>query len=667
MSMKVKPPTPPQTHLIAPLVWMRGTSSGAAAAIEPFAGQLEARVKKWSRPSDEAPRKKKKSVSGSVEDDAGMSDAPIVQKPPHRTHGRSSSTLLESDDELLVAKKVGKTIQKLDRRVVDDEDDVESSDSDNDEYKRVENNEQEELDTGDVDLEGLGENELKEVLDSERPEWTATNAVADTQVEDAELSVDVSSQPARRKNALRVVESEDSDSDPGLQAGMASLKAAQKARPVPRRTQVEAGLSAPPLDLTKVVSNRVGTANANARLKGKTRAKPATVSRTQAVRAATELQLATWNNNIPGPAPLRPARTASHPPTSSSPAPLQPPRTASHPATSSPAPLQPSRTTPPPYRPVPPRDVTPSPNANGEGTFIFTASDEAVVSPYKVQRNARQGVNIKAQVDPVEDALHVALDYLSAKLLGTTFYPVNDTLMAGARRCMIKAIRSFDDPKLTAMLSDKAAMDACSRGLVQRVPNIRSPAKSITDGLMHPDYHVTEATPDRAKAQKTGMTYIYALTPETVDRLTGNTIPGHPNTKRPYSHDSIAHAAAFLFRKGNGRTLLGQRLASMFPVNENGNREATPALVALAATAIYSSLDDYSTTPYKRTGFEGGRIEHAYRIHMKLLKEFEAKQPIRYHETLEKILRVASGEQVAGTSAPSSLETDAFAMVDFTD
>ncbi|KAJ7062384.1 hypothetical protein C8F01DRAFT_1285005, partial [Mycena amicta] len=242
--------------------------------------------------------------------------------------------------------------------------------------------------------------------------------------------------------------------------------------------------------------------------------------------------------------------------------------------------------------------------------------------------------------------------------------------------------RDLDDPRFSALLEDKASFDACALSLVKHIPNVRGAAKSLSDTLMHPVYKVTADTPSRASALKTAMTFIYSVTPYvcipfpptammltlswTIDPISNSMIPGHPDRKKPYSHTGISQAVVFLFKKARGQPSAGERLLDLFPVNDNGNLEA-PALVALAAAAIFSSLDDYTHTPHKRTDFDGSQVEGAYNVHMGLLKMFETKQPIRYHDTMEMILRNAAGNNLSLKTGPSALEDNAYAMADFKD
>ncbi|KAJ7060380.1 hypothetical protein C8F01DRAFT_1142454 [Mycena amicta] len=297
-------------------------------------------------------------------------------------------------------------------------------------------------------------------------------------------------------------------------------------------------------------------------------------------------------------------------------------------------------------------------------TVVDSAPD---IEPYDLIVNARHTAAMRGQLPGVDDALHLGLDYLMGKLVLTGFYPDHDTTAAHARTALMKAARDLDDPRFSALLEDKASFDACALSLVKRIPNVRGAAKSLSDTLMHPVYKVTADTPSRASALKTAMTFIYSVTPDTVDPISDSMIPGHPDRKKPYSHTGISQAVVFLFKKARGQPSVGERLLDLFPVNDNGNSEAPAPLVALAAAAIFSSLDDYTHTPHKRTDFDGSRVEGAYNVHMGLLKMFETKQPIRYHETMEMILRNAAGDNLSLKTGPSALEDDAYAMADFQD
>ncbi|KAJ7201797.1 hypothetical protein GGX14DRAFT_399747 [Mycena pura] len=630
-------------------VWLNGAVEEPPAdsendAVNPLLSQSQASKKRSTQAAttqDTQATKKKKVAHPAAEDDSAMLETDqksteSARRRPHETNSRNAACLAPEVDASRFFDADLDSSEDSAGNGSGQEDEDSEGDGDGD------------FDADDGDLEYMDEAELSKTLDDERPQWS--NSPVNEQDDDInEPAVDPPS-PPRPNREEPLSGSEDSDSDVGLRAGLSSLKAAQRARPLPPPAAaasrssdsdvvLHAGISSlkrarplpppavtashsrapanvPHLDLSQAAAKSYD----NGKAKEKSVLKPTQGSRRQAKRAANEVP--TWN-------------------------PLYLPPTLTSTSTRPPA--------PPPVSSSPPR------------SHPRSSSSPPQVSPYKVTTNKKNGASFRGQKDAVDRLLHLGHDYLMGKLFRGDVYADADLKAALAKASLVQAAAHLDDPKLAAMLEEEATLRALINGIVSRVPNARSAAKVFSDKLMHSGYGVTEDTLTRATALKSGMTFIYPLKPSTTDPVTGERVPGQPDKKKPFSHPAVAKTATFLFKRPKGQASLGERLYDLFPINDNGNREATPALVALASTALYSSLDDYSITPYTRTEFDSGRVEHAYRTNIKLLTAFRTKQSQRYHTTMEMIFRVAAGDQRPDNAPPSTLEKDTLDGVDLDD
>ncbi|KAJ7847904.1 hypothetical protein B0H14DRAFT_3674312 [Mycena olivaceomarginata] len=158
---------------------------------------------------------------------------------------------------------------------------------------------------------------------------------------------------------------------------------------------------------------------------------------------------------------------------------------------------------------------------------------------------------------------------------------------------------------------------------------------------------------------------------------------GQADCKRPYEHEAIPAVVGGFF-KGNNSIV--ERIQAMLERNEAGNYEATQPMVAIACAGvqniyltsipslthsqIHSVLDDYSTGEYKRSNFDGSRVQDIYDVHILLLETIKEEKPDKYRVMMENIFTLAS----RGTSftkgtkaAPTLLQKEALAKLDLSD
>ncbi|KAJ7314827.1 hypothetical protein DFH08DRAFT_972559 [Mycena albidolilacea] len=64
--------------------------------------------------------------------------------------------------------------------------------------------------------------------------------------------------------------------------------------------------------------------------------------------------------------------------------------------------------------------------------------------------------------------------------------------------------------------------------------------------------------------------------------------------------------------------------------------------VTHASTHIHSVLDDHSTGEYKRSNFDGSRVQDIYDVHILLLETIKEEKPDKYRVMMENIFTLAS-------------------------
>ncbi|KAJ7062617.1 hypothetical protein C8F01DRAFT_1134720 [Mycena amicta] len=587
----------------SPKIWLGSAQKGSAvpsseAVNEPLSGQ------KRPAASADAPRKRTKKVP--VEGDVDWQDDD--EQPARGQHNRSSSTVVAADIESPVkTRKSAKSAADSDSHVLFDDEAQDSQDS------QWEEEDDPDVDAGDLDLDGLDDSTLSSTLEMERPQWSG-DLFGDNEEPRARSPIALTPPHIKSAHRLRlgaIVESESSDDDAAVRGGLAGLKAAQarvkptpKPRAVRKQTAVDPRTDSPFIDLEEVAPSQKKS------------------GRREQVRRETEL--ASW----------KPASIPALPSSST--------RASSSARVSLSARAQHTTSVVLSRAPTPPSTSTPF-------HLIYTYQGR---------------VNLKDQTKDVQDLLQVSIAHNAGLYVVRGFYPDHSARVQNAVDALTRSARDLS-PGLVTMMRDQITREACAGVLHQRVSNLRGGFKSTSDSIVHPDYAVSADTRDRAAVLLVGQVFIYPLKAPTIDPLTGDAIPGQPDRKRPFFHKAIARVIAHLFKKSRGRDSLGEQIVDLLPRDLDGRPKATAPLIAVACAAIRSTLDDYSHTPYARTDFDGHRVEESYHLYMRLLAEVEQRKPALYSELMEYTLKNASVDSTLNpTAAPSSTEREAFALLD---
>ncbi|KAJ3525551.1 hypothetical protein NMY22_g10529 [Coprinellus aureogranulatus] len=108
---------------------------------------------------------------------------------------------------------------------------------------------------------------------------------------------------------------------------------------------------------------------------------------------------------------------------------------------------------------------------------------------------------------------------------------------------------------------------------------------------------------------------------------------------------------------------IGYRFKEDFKVLYNGETryEIPPSLLALAATAVYHSLQEYRTGTHMEIPFHGNVFFPTYKSHIRTLQQLEQERPSRYHEILRRVYELVA---IHGNHHEASEEQDAFKLID---
>ncbi|KAJ7058989.1 hypothetical protein C8F01DRAFT_1255404 [Mycena amicta] len=292
----------------------------------------------------------------------------------------------------------------------------------------------------------------------------------------------------------------------------------------------------------------------------------------------------------------------------------------------------------------------------------------STADPHKLVLNGRGGLNLQEQPDPVQDVLRLALAYNTGFHLTKGVYVPHAIKVGYAGDALTRAARDMDDVEMMSRLEDDRYRSLCSSLLFQRFGNVLTSFKTAADPTVNGQYDISHHMAATAQEHLKGVMYIFAKTPDTIDRMTGTIIPGKADPKKSYEHPALVQViATACFKRGKlGQVPIGEQIMQRLPTHD-GQIEVPAPMLAIAATAIHSSIDDWKTGAHVASNFDSGRFVDAYNTHLNLLDEIHVKNPVRYHNTMAAIFRAASGSGTSDLSAPSTLEQDARAFIVFDD
>ncbi|KAJ7686032.1 hypothetical protein B0H17DRAFT_1204578 [Mycena rosella] len=564
--------------------------------------------------------KARKSAHTDRGSDYDMSDVEDALPAP-KLQGKTRKVVDESDTEEPSARALEKPskakshkptpIQEPDEAFADDEEDAQSESG----MASVDGDGGEDDEENDFDdLQGLNADELERRLADEKPRWDDED-----EDEEASIPVDLPSSikagydraPAPQVLPVKKPATKQRDTSPGL----SSQPSEPKTSSAPRGRSSEQKL--PKLDLTQIAPAR-GRATGSGKGPGK-----------RALQRAQEWP--EWNDEA----------SVSH-----------------------------GRS----YSGRPSTKVKREPQDHGLPRPIKTEPDDAnsvqaeADNNIEIRFNSRNAVGLKDQRPPVARTAQLGIEYYLGLHLIKGAYPDLQNKTEYGADALDRAARDLAYPAVRSrLLNDQDYQDALVTLLSGRVSTFRGAVKTTAGSIVFRHYGVQQDCADLVARLLAGQSYIYPHKPDKIDLRTNATIPGKPDTKKPYEHEGIP-AVASTFFKGNNP--IAERIAAMFVKNDAGNFEATPPMVAISCAGLHSVIDDHSSGEHKPTNFDGGRVQDIYDLHIMLLEKLKAKHPQQYRATMENIFTMASrGSSFSkGPKAPLTLlQKEALAMLDFSD
>ncbi|KAJ7212696.1 hypothetical protein GGX14DRAFT_564444 [Mycena pura] len=215
--------------------------------------------------------------------------------------------------------------------------------------------------------------------------------------------------------------------------------------------------------------------------------------------------------------------------------------------------------------------------------------------------------------------------------------------------------------------ADSTYRDHLAHMLNRRISAWRGKLKIYALEALYSHYRVQHGCADRVAALLAQQTFIYAHRADTVDPANPQAITfGKPIYGEPFMHPCIMHVAGHFFR--GKPPSIGARLKPLLPRNSAGNIEAPRPLLAMACSAIYSALGDWSTGEFRKTDFDSTALVDNYKTHLTVMDALIQKKPEKYRLTMETIFSTASQNVIlADDMAKSRMEQDALDALDLSD
>ncbi|KAJ7055464.1 hypothetical protein C8F01DRAFT_1319194 [Mycena amicta] len=269
--------------------------------------------------------------------------------------------------------------------------------------------------------------------------------------------------------------------------------------------------------------------------------------------------------------------------------------------------------------------------------------------------------NLQEQHFPVGDVLRLAQGYNAGFHFVKGVWGPHAIKVGYAGDALNRAAGDLQRTEFIARLADDRYRGLCSSLLYQRFGNVLTLFKDAAVPTVNRTYLISHHMGDAAKDLLKCLAYIYTKSPDTFDPATG-LIVVNPTPKKAYENPAILQVitnACFT------KSTIGKQIMQRLPRHE-GQIEMPAPLVAIAAAAIHSAIDDWKTGAHLKTTFDSRRLLDTYNTHVGLLGELLAKNPVRYHNTMTALFPNASGG-ISVAAAPSASHQEARMFISFAD
>ncbi|GLB45106.1 hypothetical protein LshimejAT787_2000110 [Lyophyllum shimeji] len=274
-----------------------------------------------------------------------------------------------------------------------------------------------------------------------------------------------------------------------------------------------------------------------------------------------------------------------------------------------------------------------------------------------------RNLSLTSQPAPLHTLIKAAIRQVTGDALFVDMYPSVATIDDYFRQVLIKTANDLEYFALSDRLTtDKPLVDFISRLLGTRLSNVRCGAKKITLPKVETSFNLggtSDERQEKAKALLASHDYMY---PRLKD---GNLIL----RTKPFHHPIIVSSMREYFfsaTRGSMASKHAARFASSIPSGPQALELEVPLpMVCTIATAVYASINDWSSGFLKKSEFNADEYEDVYRGHEMFLNNIRTSKPGAYHRLMADLYKDVSDSQAApsanivANNAMSILDLDA--------
>ncbi|KAI0733365.1 hypothetical protein C8Q72DRAFT_813353 [Fomitopsis betulina] len=207
---------------------------------------------------------------------------------------------------------------------------------------------------------------------------------------------------------------------------------------------------------------------------------------------------------------------------------------------------------------------------------------------------------------------------------------------------LIAVAHNLNDPALAARIhDDRDYRRTVAKIPAQRVSNFRGDFKKRTDGLVDGYYGWstfgnTEELQDAIDWLKEEGMYHYPCNPK-LRTFESNKPFQHPIIESTFKLTLFQRPTSFGFMHCT-------ELCSSSLPNKPDEKELPMAMVALVATSVYASLNNWVDGVRKASDFDTARVCDAYKVNIALLEAIKASSTKKYHVLMHGLFKKATGQ-----------------------
>ncbi|RDX39857.1 hypothetical protein OH76DRAFT_1367103, partial [Lentinus brumalis] len=233
-------------------------------------------------------------------------------------------------------------------------------------------------------------------------------------------------------------------------------------------------------------------------------------------------------------------------------------------------------------------------------------------------------LKLKKQRPRVKRVTKQAIEDMMLNVCITNAYPDSpDKTNDFAQKSLIRSAKSVGDTDIAGRLKrDEKYWKRLATIPLQRIPNFRGKVKKITDALVKRTYGLKPGDALKVIWFQEGLRYIF------------------PFDYEPYSSSIFVEALtdAFFAKPRSYGYRIVSHFGSSLPEAPH-EKEIPAAMLALVATAIYASIDDYRNVRFEAGDFKSNLFIDIYRLNIATLSDYKNDQPRIYHDFMHGLFK----------------------------